>query len=153
MTDKRIPLLIAGLGNVLLGDDGVGVHAVRALMQDPVEGAEIMEIGCAVLDALGIFEEAEVVLALDAVQAGKAPGTIYEVRPDDANWGRLKGSIHDLGLREALGMIKPELRPDVVVLGVEPEVIDYGMELSEKVKAVLPRFIETVREDVGRMLG
>ena len=119
---KRIPLLIAGLGNVLMKDDGLGVHAVRRLMRDPVEGAEIVEVGCAVLDAIGFFEDAKFLLALDAVQAGEKPGTIYEVTPGGSNWGRIKGSMHDLGLREALQMIEEKKRPEVLVLGVEPEV-------------------------------
>ena len=150
---KRIPLLIAGLGNVLMKDDGLGVHAVRRLMRDPVEGAEIVEVGCAVLDAIGFFEDAKFLLALDAVQAGEKPGTIYEVTPGGSNWGRIKGSMHDLGLREALQMIEEKKRPEVLVLGVEPEVIEIGMELSGTVEGVLDRFVDMVREEAARILS
>ena len=70
-------VLIAGLGNLLLRDDGVGVHAVRSMGNDLPPGVLAVEVGTAVLDALHLFEEAEMVIAIDAMKAGGAPGTIY----------------------------------------------------------------------------
>lgn len=70
-------LLIAGLGNVLLRDDGVGVHAVRELQRRPPAGATVVEIGTAVLHGLSFVEGAHRILLIDAMQAGQSPGTIY----------------------------------------------------------------------------
>jgi len=149
---ERIKLLIAGLGNVLLMDDGVGVHAVRELQKDPVEGAMIVEVGCAVLDALHLFEVADRVIALDAVQAGSPPGTIYELTLDGVGGKGPEASMHELDLSQVFRMLPEERRPELIILGVEPAIIDYGLELSPVVRAALPEFIQIVRKSCGYFL-
>ncbi len=81
----RANILVAGLGNLLLADDGVGVHLVRALEGTTPRGVTVVDVGTAVLDALHLFEGADRVLALDAMQAGGAPGDIYVFNLDDAD--------------------------------------------------------------------
>jgi len=149
-----IDLLIAGLGNSLLMDDGIGVHAVRELRRDPPPGATVVEVGTAVLDALHLIEGAGVVLALDAVEAGGAPGTIYEVRPGAGTADNAQStSLHELDLRGVLAMLPEDRRPNLIVLGMEPERIDYGLELSPAVRDVLPEFVETVRRTAQSLLA
>ena len=149
---ERIKLLIAGLGNSLMQDDGIGVHAVRILQENPIEGAVIAEVGTAVLDALHLLEAADAVLALDAVQAGEPPGTIYEVRFSDKKPMGQMASIHELDLRRAVAMLPENRRPDVIVLGVEPHVIDFGLELSPLLQEVLPEFVDTVRRTAYELI-
>jgi hydrogenase maturation protease len=150
-TRRRQPnILIAGLGNLLLQDDGVGVHAVHELKKAPPPGALVTEIGTWVLQGLHLYEWADKVLVLDAMQAGGRPGTLYACRDDDVADPGIEASLHELGLLAALKFIKPEKRPEVYVLGVEPKAIDYGLELTPPVQAVLPRFLELARETVER---
>ena len=68
-TSGKPRIIIAGLGNILLQDDGVGVHAVRELLKAPPKNAKPLEIGCAVFDALHYMERADRVLVIDAMQA------------------------------------------------------------------------------------
>ncbi len=70
--ERRPRILIAGMGNILLKDDGVGVHAVKRF--PPAESGEYraVEVGCAVFDALHLFDWAERILLIDAMQAGRA---------------------------------------------------------------------------------
>ncbi len=145
-------ILIAGLGNLLLSDDGVGVHAVRALEKRVPRGVLAADIGTAVLDALHLFEQADHVLAIDAMQAGGAPGEVYVFGIDDIENPPLKPSLHDFGLRSAFDFL-PGHRPEVVVIGVEPEVIDYGMMLSPAVERALPRVLREARGIVSRWCG
>jgi hydrogenase maturation protease len=150
-TRRRQPnILIAGLGNLLLQDDGVGVHAVHELKKAPPPGALVTEIGTWVLQGLHLYEWADKVLVLDAMQAGGDPGTLYACRDEDVADPGIEASLHELGLMAALKFIKPEKRPEVYVLGVEPLTIDYGLELTPPVKAALPRFVELARERVDR---
>ncbi|MBI4879208.1 MAG: hydrogenase maturation protease [Planctomycetes bacterium] len=144
LTPRR-RLLIAGLGNVLLRDDGVGVHAARALLCEDIPGVVVVEIGTAVLDALHLLESAAVVLALDAVQAGGPPGTVYQVLPDGSAGRAPLDSVHDLDLRRAVTLLPAERRPRIVVLGVEPAAIEPGLELSPAVRSALPRLLAAVR--------
>lgn len=139
------PLLIVGLGNVLLMDDGVGVHAVRALQLKPPAGSQVVEVGTAVLDALDLLEAADLVLALDAIQSGGTPGTIYRLDPAGLELKKTGTSLHELDLLAALRMLPADKRPRVIVLGVEPARIDYGLELTPEVAAALPEFLDVVQ--------
>lgn len=103
------------------------------------------EVGTAVLDALHLFEWAERIVAIDAMKAGGPPGTIYSFGPDDVDAGGVKASLHELSLVSALGFLGKPHRPQISILGVEPEIIDYGMELSEPVAAAMPRLLEAAR--------
>lgn len=142
----RHNILIAGLGNLLLQDDGVGVHVVQALQQDPdQDGVVVAEIGAAVLRATHLLEWADRIIALDAVKAGGAPGTVYLMDGADAQRTQGPQSMHELNLTGAYQFLPEGHRPRVTVVGVEPAVIDYGLELTPAVAAAVPRVAETVR--------
>jgi hydrogenase maturation protease len=145
---RQSNILIAGLGNLLLQDDGVGVHAVHELQKEPPPGVLVAEIGAWVLQGLHLFEWADKVLVLDAMQGGGPPGALYACRGEDVAAPGIEASLHELSLLAALNFIKPEKRPEVYVLGVEPEAIDYGLELTPPVKAALPRLVQLARERV-----
>jgi hydrogenase maturation protease len=143
-------ILVAALGNLLLMDDGVGVHVVHELAKEPVEGALAVEIGTAVLTSLHLLEWAERVLVIDAVQAGGEPGTLYYFDVDCAALPERQLSLHELSLVGALRFIAEEKKPrQIMILGIEPDTIDYGMDLTPKVAAALPRAVEAVRRIVG----
>ena len=92
MKSRKPRILIAGLGNYLLMDDGVGVHAILEMQQAPPPGAVVAEVGTAVLSALHLLEWADKILAIDAMQAGGAPGTVYAFGVDDVDRGGIKAS-------------------------------------------------------------
>lgn len=145
MTEKRIVIL--GIGNLILRDEGVGVHAVRELEgRDLPRGVEVIDGGTATMELLPVIQEAEGIIVIDALKGGGEPGTIYRVCPDDlmAETERLL-SLHQVGLLEVLGMAR-QLGgdPQVVIIGVEPKEISWGMELTPEVEAKLPQVIETV---------
>ncbi len=140
-------ILIVGLGNLLLRDDGVGVHAVHELQKTPPPDVRIVEVGTALLDSLHLFEWADKILAIDAMQAGGSPGTLYSFGLSDRE-DRPPASLHELGLLSALRFLSEEKRPPVVILGVEPAVIDYGLNLSPEVQSALPALFQSAREMV-----
>ena len=146
--NRRPRILVAGLGNILLGDDGVGVHAVKRCGVPGRASLRTIEVGCAVFDALPDFEWADKILLIDAMKAGGAPGSVYRVDLEGIDEGGVPASLHDLSAVHALHMTNRRLAPDVSVLGIEPEIIDYGMELSPVVEAALPAVLRTVKEIV-----
>jgi hydrogenase maturation protease len=152
MTTKSLEprILIAGLGNLLLMDDGVGVHAVQELQKDPPAGAVVAEVGTAVLNSLHLLEWADKILAIDAMQAGGEPGTVYAFGTEDVDKGGIKASLHELTLLSALGFLKTKAKPEIVIFGVEPERIDYGLDLTPAVAAALPELTAAAREQVRR---
>jgi hydrogenase maturation protease len=150
--ERRAPssaILIAGVGNLLLSDDGVGIHAVRELEKSPLPGVTIVDLGTAVWHGLAFLESAGRVLIIDAARGGRPPGTVYLF--DEPGSGEISslGSIHALGLREAARLLLAEgTAPPMTVLGVEPASLSYGMELSPPVRTALPAVLALARETV-----
>lgn len=141
-------LLVAGLGNSLLTDDGVGVHAVRLLENHPrfsrKSNVIVAEVGTAVLDAFHLLEWADQILAIDAMQAGHPPGTIYFLPGNSVDDPGVRNGMHELTLLGAMNLLPPGPKPPVSVLGIEPEIIDYGLNLTPAIQAVLPEVAERI---------
>jgi hydrogenase maturation protease len=142
-------ILIAGLGNYLLRDDGVGVHAARALQRTPPPGVVVAEVGTAVLDALHLLDWAEKILAIDAMQAGGTPGTLYAFGVDAVAGPGMQASLHELNLLTTLDFLPRQIKPEILIVGIEPETIDYGLDLSPAVAAALPKLTREVRKIVS----
>ena len=145
---RRPRVLVAGLGNLLLKDDGVGVHAVRALQHGMPSGVRAIEVGTAVLDALHLIEWADRILAIDAMQADGPPGTVYRFGVDEVADQPIKASLHEVDLLATIHFLTSAHRPEIVVLGVQPETIDTGMDLSPSVQAALPRIVAAANDIV-----
>ena len=152
-------LLVLGVGNLLLTDDGVGVHAVQDLSAeqgwDPAE-VDFLDGATFTQDIFYVFQEYERVLVLDSVKGGREPGTIYRFTEETLRDNREQRlSLHDIDLLDSLRMA--ELlgnKPQILVLGIEPLTIsDWSMELSEPVKANYPKFLEAARREIRAMLA
>ena len=146
--------LIAGAGNLLLGDEGVGVHAVRALMEQGIpEGVDAVDAGTALGDLLGDLARYSVLILVDAIRGGGRPGDLYrlEIRsPDDLAPSAGPLSLHEFGVAEALAQARAlgVLPPRVVLIGMEPERLQPGMELS-LAAAALPRLLALIRAEIA----
>lgn len=147
---KPCRILVAGLGNVLLQDDGVGVHAVRELVRHRRSGVVVTEVGTALFDALHLLEWADKVLIIDAMQAGKPPGTIYLLAGDSVEQRRSQTSLHELSFHSAFAFIQRVRKPETMILGIEPESMNYGLQLTPSVRAGLPAVVRQAREVVNR---
>jgi hydrogenase maturation protease len=123
----------------------VGVHAARFLLSANLPGIVVAEIGTAVLDGWHLLEWAEKILAIDAMQAGGIPGTIYAYCVTGVNRHETPASSHEFSLLSALDLMSPVRRRDVTILGVEPEIIDFGLDLSPALKAAFPKIIAAAR--------
>ncbi len=150
---RQIQVLVLGLGNELLTDDGVGVHVVRKLRKElSIEGVEVLEVGTAILHAQHLLEQAACVIAIDAVRAGDEPGAVYRFDVDQAHMNQ-PATLHELGIVGVLQLMPEQRRPQVTILGIEPETIDYGMELSSAVQASVPRVALIVQEMIMQLLS
>ncbi|MBN1254134.1 MAG: HyaD/HybD family hydrogenase maturation endopeptidase [Deltaproteobacteria bacterium] len=148
---KNYKVVIIGIGNLILQDEGVGVHAVRALEgRELPPGVEVIDGGTYLMDLLSVIQEAERIIVIDALRGGEKPGTIYRLSPDDLMGETERPlSLHQVGLLEVLGMAR-QLggSPQAVIIGVEPKEISWGMELTPEVQARLPRVIDAIFEEL-----
>ena len=144
------PILVAGLGNLLLSDDGVGVQMVQELARTPWPGVEVLDLGTAVLHALPFLETAERVLVIDAAHGGQPPGTIYLFEADSSSAAQPFSSLHAMGLRAAAAVLNSgRPTPLITVLGIEPASLACGLELTPAVRQALPRALELARATVA----
>jgi len=141
--------LVVGLGNELLMDDGVGVHAVRALFQELPSEVRLAEIGTAVLTFLDDLDWAERILAIDAMDAGGPSGAVFITSGQNAERAKARVSMHELGLFNAYALLPRKTPPEILVVGVQPKTIDYGIGLTPEVEASLPKVVETVKKLVS----
>ena len=148
--EPKAKILVVGMGNLLCRDEGMGVHIIQAMenMELP-NHIELLDIGTSTMDLISHLEGVKKLIVIDAMEAGGTPGTIYKCRPEDLlpkDEGPI--SLHDIGLLESLSMAdKMGMKIDTVVIGVEPKVLDWGMELSEEVKSRIPTVIEVVLKE------
>jgi hydrogenase maturation protease len=143
-------ILIVGVGNILCRDEGVGIHVIQEMegMELP-DHIKLLDIGTSTPDLISHLENVKKLIVIDALKAGESPGTIYRCRPEDL-LANEEGpiSLHEIGLMETLTMAKKMGREiDTVIIGVEPKVLDWGVELSEEVKKKIPAIIEAVLKE------
>lgn len=140
-------ILILGIGNLLNTDEGVGVHAVRQIKEQvgEVDGVAIEDGGTLGLNLLPLVEDATHLLILDAVNAGQPPGTVVELRKEEIPlYGGFKLSQHQLTFQEVLGLalIRGKLPEYLHLVGVQPDSLEIGVGLSDKVMDALPEVTE-----------
>ncbi len=146
-------ILVLGLGNILLSDEGLGIRAVEQLGTRYILPPEVQVIdgGVAGLDLLPYLEGVTHLLVVDAVQMGAAPGTLVRLADEAIPQGLpVKMSLHQVGLHEllALARLQGTLPPQVVVWGMEPAVLAPGLELSPTVAAGLERLVTAVTDEL-----
>jgi hydrogenase maturation protease len=102
--EPRAPKLFVGVGNVLCGDDGVGVRAAEIMMSLPLTSdLEVFEAGTALLELAAVLELRERVVVVDAIDAGAEPGQVFRLLPEQIRSQEgLPLSLHQLGLLHAL---------------------------------------------------
>lgn len=141
--------VILGIGNELLGDEGIGVHAVRRLQNETLpEQTKVVEVGTAILEALDELEQADRVIVIDAMQDGNAPGTVYKIPLDQCSGSQCIASMHGFDIFRVMALAGRTTPPPVTVFGVEPGVIDWSMELSPPVAGSLPHLLDAVQEEL-----
>lgn len=148
-------VVVIGLGNTLLGDEGVGVHALRELRREPVDGVEFHDGGTKGLSLLPFMEGATHLLLLDAVLADSPAGSIIELSGDELLSVRcpVKCSAHDVALPDLLGLLKLLAGDRLVrvgLIGMVPGSMEVSAELSPRARSALPGMVRRARETLRR---
>ena len=140
-------VLVLGLGNILLSDEGVGVRAVEELQRryDCSEAVEIVDGGTVGFELLPYFDERSHILIVDAVKADNKPGTIVRI-DDPPAYFRARTSPHQIGLADVMGLavITDNLPDNIALFGIEPKQLSTGLTLSNEVAQNLSRLVDMV---------
>lgn len=152
-------LLVLGVGNILMMDEGIGVHAIYEFWKKKEKYDEALvdfiDGGTFTQDIFYLFEGYEQVLVLDVVRAGKPPGTIYSLDEADLVQNEKQVlSLHDVDLLDSLDMSQMRgHRPTLKVVGIEPEKIDWGTEMTQTLQDKFPDFVKTAEKWVNLLLN
>lgn len=156
MADSGRRLLILGLGNVLCGDDGLGVAAVHEVQRCYRLGADVEAIdgGTLGLTLLSVFEGANDVILVDAVAAEEPPGTLVRLEGEAvAPAVRTRLSVHQVGVADLLDSLRllDSFPERLVLLGLVPDTLELGLERTADVERNLPLLVEAVVEEARRL--
>jgi hydrogenase maturation protease len=152
-TLRRSPkITVLGVGNLLLKDEGIGVHLVQKLT-GIVDSDNISMIDAGTSpDFLSLVDESiDKLIIVDAVKAGSKPGTIYHLSSEDLDLDSVSPiSVHDIGVLNSLKMMAllGKLPKSTVIIGIEPKTIDFGLDLSPEVEEKLPRIVDLVLKEI-----
>ena len=151
--DYENSIVVLGVGNILLTDEGLGVHVVEDLKANYTFTPQISLIdgGTMGMELLTYMRGMKKILLIDAVNGGEAPGTIYEFPHRELEqYFTDHISVHEVGMQDILRIRAIQENPleDAIVIGVEPESLDVGFEPSAPVQKALPE----VKDRVLRVL-
>ena len=159
---KRI--LVAGIGNIFLGDDGFGVEVVRRLVRRELpEGVEVVDFGIKGMDLVyALQDDYEVVVFIDATPRGEKSGTVYLVEPEIEEDGAVMLDTHGMDPVKVLKFARfLGAKPTrTLVVGCEPQVVvsgedyeDVRVELSDPVRAAVEEAVKLVESLVEEIIG
>jgi hydrogenase maturation protease len=149
-------VLVLGIGNILLTDEGIGVHTINALLHEYIipDGVTVVDGGTSGMALLTFIVKADHLIILDAIKAGQAPSTIVRLDGDEVPaFFRTKISPHQIGLADVLAaaQLTGEQPDNITLFGVEPASMELGLELSDKLAPQLPYLVERVVKELEKL--
>lgn len=147
-------ITVLGIGNILLGDEGIGVRVIQELQRAYhfPQNVQILDGGTLGLELVGSLYDTDKLLIVDAVLGRQTPGTIYEFDNDTIKaYFKNKVSLHELGIQDVLAALEVLDKPvkEMIIFGVQPACIELDLELSplisEQVTPIISRIISTLR--------
>jgi hydrogenase maturation protease len=149
------PTAIIGLGNLYLSDEGVGVRVAAALADDPrlPEGVEVLDLGTAGFSVLHALEGRTKAVLVDCAFMGEAPGAFRRFTPEEVETRKVETrfSLHEGDLLGTLTLARRlgQCPDEVVLIGIQPALIEAGADLSSELAQQMPDYVAAVLKEVG----
>ena len=155
MSSRTRTIAVVGIGNSLLTDDGAGIHAIERFADNNTDDQVVcLDGGTVGLALLARLSDLEGLVALDAMNLGKPPGTVtvLEGTAMDSHLRKQHGSVHEVGLSDLMDALR--LRGDLpkkrALIGIEPEIMDWGTRPTPAVDAALSEASDRAQQLVRR---
>ena len=143
-------IIVLGLGNPLMSDEGIGVRIVELLQKQATQfpNVEFIDAGTGGMNILHLIANRKKAILIDCALMGQAPGTIRKFTPDDVKSVKAVShfSLHDVDILKVLELSKQleECPPEVVIFGIEPAKVEQGDSLSPQLAAGINEYAEIV---------
>ncbi|UCV28288.1 HyaD/HybD family hydrogenase maturation endopeptidase [Ferribacterium limneticum] len=150
-------IVVLGIGNILLTDEGVGVRTIEALERDYVlpPDVEVIDGGTCGMEMLEQLEDLDGLIVVDCVRANQPPATPILLKGDDVPvFFKTKLSPHQVSLSDVLASLEftDKAPKSIAIVGMQPVSMSLGMKLSPEVAARVPELIEMTLAEL-RLLG
>lgn len=149
MLPENNTITLLGVGNILLTDEGLGVHVINTLKDNYLftPTINIIDGGTMGMELLSYMDGMKRLVLVDAINGGEKPGTVYEFTHEEVeNYFTKNISAHEVGIQDILRIraLQEEPLEAATVIGVEPFSLEIGLEPSSVVAKVLPEVISRV---------
>ena len=146
---KQRKIVVLGIGNLLLSDEGVGIEVIKELRKKYKlsEEVEIVDGGTGGFSLLPFIESANKLLVIDAISGDKSPGTIYKFKNEEIPLNIMeKISLHEVNFADILNLaqLRGSYPEEIVIIGIEPETLEMQATLSETVRRKIPLLLSEV---------
>lgn len=149
-------LIVLGVGNLLLCDEGLGIHAIRELQKLNFPPQVVfIDGGTTGFELIQLFHEGGAAIIIDCIDAGAEPGTILRLKAEEIELepDRHHLSVHEFDLKHAMYIAKMKgMLPPTVIYGIQPGEITWGLELSPPVRRQLPSLVSLVIQEINHWL-
>jgi hydrogenase maturation protease len=153
LTTLKNDTLVLGIGNLLLNDEGVGIHVVKRLEAEGFSGADLMDGGTGGFHLLGFIQSYKTVIIIDASLDEFSAGTVRILHPEYAKDFPRQLSAHEIGLKDLLESAfllgnMPQIH--LVAISIK-DFQELGMELSDEVRMAIPVAIQSIKQLVSSL--
>ncbi len=154
---RKNKIVVLGIGNPLFQDEGLGIHLIARFRQELIgEQVELIDGGTGGLSLLDVIEDTDYLLVVDAVDGDDLPGTVRKISGRDIPMlasGRM--SVHQTGFQEtlALAALRGRLPQHLILLGVQPQSMNWGTQLSPPVAKALPILTDLIHQQLNEWLA
>ncbi|MBF0119487.1 MAG: HyaD/HybD family hydrogenase maturation endopeptidase [Desulfobacterales bacterium] len=148
-------IVLLGIGNILLGDEGVGVHVIKELERSfsfP-SNVELIDGGTAGFDLLPVIESADHLIVIDCVHSNCEPGTIFRIIPEvGAPTIFQEISLHQISLIQILTLAKFNQKcPQTVIFGIQSAEEEININLSSTIESNLKKIINLILDELSNL--
>jgi hydrogenase maturation protease len=158
LSDYEKKVAVVGVGNILMGDEGIGVKVMEAVKKKvSAKGVEFFDAGTALHALLPQLEGYKKMIVLDSVRGSELPGTAYRFTYQDLKKKRheepARGhrlSLHDVGIEETLSMaaLTQDLPDEIIFIGIEPEKIELSESISQALQERMDEYVGLVEKEL-----
>lgn len=149
---------VVGIGNIIMQDEGFGVRCAEYLQKitDYPDFVQIIDGGTLGMDLMPYIAGTKKLLLIDAIDVEGNVGDFYQFTGDELNaYFKNKITIHDVGVNDMLAVLKLTDNPieEVIVMGIKPEIVSMGLDMTEKVAEKVPEVAQKAKELVDKWVA
>ncbi len=151
----RKPVVVLGLGNPLMADEGIGVHLVERLLEsaDRYPTVDFIDAGTGGLSILYQIEDRRKAIVVDCAFMDEPPGTIRRFTPEEVQSVKVLAhqSLHEADLMQIIALARQlgQAPGEIVIFGIEPQRVEPGMGLSRTLMERIDEYISTILPELG----